>query len=174
MTCRFTWFCCLLVAASANGATPVLPASPIGAEAAGIRVGLVLERVDTFGSTELRSAAFALPRIETDGALRPLAVDDVPLRSRDEVRWTLEFLNESAVTLPSGSLLLSQPLPPGVSYVAGSGDSPDSQAYGSTDGMQFEPLRRPEAQAVRELRWVWLAPLASGEEGRVSFRVVVD
>jgi uncharacterized repeat protein (TIGR01451 family) len=159
-------FCAVAICAVASAASAQLPS-------ARARVGLELAtRVE-----KIVSAGGA-----PDARTRLVPADD--LAPGDELVITVTFLNTSEHALDG--VRITQPIPPSMRYVQGSGVGPGSAVLYSVDGGvtygQPNELGLVTADGVRRVatvddythvRWLIKAPLAAGARAFVRFRATV-
>jgi len=160
--------CALAISAVASAASGQLPS-------ARARVGLELAtRVEKIlgGSADKADAT------------RARLVPAVDLSPGDELVITVTFLNTTQHALDG--LRITQPIPPSMRYVEGSGVGPGSEVLYSVDGGetygQPNELRVITADGSRRVatagdythvRWLIKAPLAAGARAFVRFRANV-
>lgn len=110
----------------------------------------------------------------------------------EELRYTITFTNESQTPVDAERIIISNPIPDGTRYVAGTAGGEDARVEYSIDGETFsaaEPVAaganaRPGTQAlpgeappdgggtgVRILRWTYQETLAPGASAEVFFHV---
>ncbi len=96
----------------------------------------------------------------------------------DRLVYVLTYRNTGVA--PVASLVLDNPLPPGVAYRSPAAGSSAPEL--SVDGVKFGPLgaltaengaRAASPDDVRRVRWRVAGPIASGVQGQVSFRAVL-
>jgi uncharacterized repeat protein (TIGR01451 family) len=139
--------CCLALAASATGA------------AATVALEYRVEKV-------VRSTA-------ADGTE---SVDRAPaeaVAAGDELIYTIGFTNEGGETVEARGVVVTNPLPAELEYVAGSASGADTEvAFSSDGGLTFAVSDEP-ASACTTIRWTYLAELPPGATGEVSFHARV-
>ena len=102
----------------------------------------------------------------------------------DVLRYTIVFSNQSPQDVAPGSIVITNPLPEGTEYLAGSAVGRNTVISFSLDGENFaspEALvvvegaaRRPAAAAdYRSIRWTFEPRLAAGDSGQVSFDLLI-
>lgn len=107
----------------------------------------------------------------------------------EELRYTIRFENTSDMVVDADRVVITNPVPDGTVYVAGSAGGDGSRVEYSTDGETFtgvEPGGAPPSgspgtqgtpaagagpDAVRSLRWTYQRALEPGESGEVYFHV---
>lgn len=100
----------------------------------------------------------------------------------EELRYTITFTNESATAVDAERVVVTNPIPPGTRYVAGSAGGAGSRVEFSTDGESFtvsEPAGAADSGGagsaanppVHSLRWTYQQALEPGESGEVHFHV---
>jgi uncharacterized repeat protein (TIGR01451 family) len=105
----------------------------------------------------------------------------------EELRYTITFVNDSDTLVEPGRIVVTNAIPEGTRYVAGSAGGSAASVEYSTDGETFEPTEpagespaaAPAGAAapaengprVRSLRWTHQEPLAPGESAEVFFHV---
>ncbi|MGD8416622.1 MAG: hypothetical protein PVH91_06160 [Pseudomonadales bacterium] len=96
----------------------------------------------------------------------------------DVLRYTITFKNTSAQDVSAGSVVITNPLPQGTEYLAGTARGEDTRITFSVDGEHFaDPasLTVDGAAAApadyRSIRWTFEPMLPSGVSGQVSFDV---
>jgi uncharacterized repeat protein (TIGR01451 family) len=153
------------VASTASGQLP----------SARARVGLELttrvEKIVASGSAD-----------KADARTRLVPADD--LTPGDELVITVTFLNTTQHALDG--VRITQPIPPSMRYVQGSGVGPGSQVLYSVDGgatygqpnelgvVTAEGIRRVASPGeYTHVRWLIKAPLAAGARAFVRFRATV-
>jgi len=91
----------------------------------------------------------------------------------DELIYTIAFTNNGAETVEARGVVVTNPLPAELDYVAGSAAGADTEvAFSSDGGLTFVVAEEPES-AYTTLRWTYLAELPPGATGEVSFRARV-
>lgn len=101
------------------------------------------------------------------------------------LRYTIEFRNESTQDVAAGSIVITNPLPEGTEYVAGSAAGLDTVITFSVDGEHFasaEVLAEVGEDGVaaaadpaeyRSIRWSYQPELPVGQAGQVSFDLLI-
>jgi uncharacterized repeat protein (TIGR01451 family) len=113
----------------------------------------------------------------------------------EELRYSITFTNESEMVVDAERIVITNPIPEGTRYVAGSAGGDFSRVEYSTDGRIYErteptsagftpggvasaaagqPSQGPQgasAQPLQNLRWTYLRDLQPGEAGAVYFHV---
>jgi len=100
----------------------------------------------------------------------------------EELRYTITFTNQSATAVDPERIVITNAVPEGTRYVAGSAGGPASRVEFSTDGENFtvsEPAGAADpgtagsaaAPPVDSLRWTYQEGLPPGESGEVYFHV---
>jgi uncharacterized repeat protein (TIGR01451 family) len=101
----------------------------------------------------------------------------------EELRYTITFTNESGTAVDAERIVITNPIPEGTRYVAGSAGGPGSRVEFSTDGENFtvsEPAGAADpgtaggnaaAPPVESLRWTYQQALPPEESGEVFFHV---
>lgn len=91
----------------------------------------------------------------------------------EELRYTITFTNTSEATVDAERIIITNPIPDGTQYVAGSAGGEGAQVEYSTDGESFAAAGPAEADggSVRSLRWTYGRDLAPGASGEVFFHV---
>jgi uncharacterized repeat protein (TIGR01451 family) len=158
--------CAIAICAVASAASAQLP----GARA---RAGLEL-------TTRVEKIVSGADKADARARLVP--AED--LKPGDELVITVTFLNTTQHALDG--VRITQPIPPSMRYVEGSGVGPGSQVLYSVDGGatygQPNELGVVTAEGVRrvatavdytEVRWLIKAPLAAGARAFVRFRATV-
>lgn len=111
-----------------------------------------------------------------------LATDDVV--PGEELRYTIRFTNESATPVDAERIVITNPIPEGTRYVAGSAGGDGSAVEYSGDGDGFQGSEDAISAAadpgttedggdrdVHSLRWTYQRELGPGESGEVYFHV---
>ena len=153
------------MAFSANGQLPSARAR------AGLEVATRVEKIVARGGAD-----------KADARTKLVPADD--LSPGDELVITVTFLNTTQHALDG--IRITQPIPPSMRYVEGSGVGPGSQLLYSVDGGatygQPNELRVVTADGGRRVstagdythvRWLIKAPLAAGARAFVRFRATV-
>ena len=97
----------------------------------------------------------------------------------DEVIYTLTYANVGDE--PAENIVITNPLPEQLTYIAGSASGADADVLYSVDGVNYgqtseltvvaDGLERPaRAEDVTHIRWVISAPIQPGDEGIAQFR----
>lgn len=143
-----------------------------------------------FGEVRLETA---VSKVETtlDGAgrvKRELVPADQVVPG-EELRYTISFENTSDMVVDAERVVITNPVPDGTVYVAGTAGGDGSRVEYSIDGETFagvEPGGAPPSgapgaggtqaagagpDAVRSLRWTYQRALEPGESGEVYFHV---
>ena len=103
----------------------------------------------------------------------------------DELRYTISFTNTSTQTTLPESIVITNPLPEGAVYVAGSAGGEDVVIEYSVDGENFAPgeQRVPAGSAqsadaatgsYRAIRWRYQRALLPDESSSVYFHVLLN
>lgn len=111
-----------------------------------------------------------------------LATDDVV--PGEELRYSIRFTNESATPVDAERIVITNPIPEGTRYVAGSAGGDGTEVEFSGDGEVFQggegaistatDSGTAEAEGdsrVRSLRWTYRRELGPGESSEVYFHV---
>jgi uncharacterized repeat protein (TIGR01451 family) len=136
------------------------------------------------GSAEVRletSVAKVNDPMGASSSVEPRADPTVRVLPGDELRYGITFTNHSDTPVDRGRIVITNPIPPGTQYVAGSAGGRATRVEYSVDGTTFaesEPVpadgAAPDAgpePAVVSLRWSYDAVLAPGRSGEVFFHV---
>jgi uncharacterized repeat protein (TIGR01451 family) len=102
----------------------------------------------------------------------------------DVLRYTIVFENRSGQDAVAGSIVITNPLPAGTTYLAGSAAGRSTLISFSADGEHFDDpaaltvadpagSRPAEPQDYRSIRWRFQPRLRPGESSEVSFDVQV-
>jgi uncharacterized repeat protein (TIGR01451 family) len=120
---------------------------------------------------------------DADGTVRFDLVEGEDLAQGDQFVYSVRFAN--ATGYAAEGVRITSPVPPGLSYIAGSAVGPGSIVLFSIDGgLTFggadelvvpggdSTFRRAEAADYTHIRWILQAPLDAGATGFVRFRAV--
>lgn len=103
----------------------------------------------------------------------------------DQLRYTIEFVNNGKQAIESGVIAIINPIPEDTKYVFGTAMGLDTLIEYSLDGQFFAPAEElffaqdgleeevPPSE-YRFIRWIYLLPLAPGEVRQVSFNIRID
>jgi uncharacterized repeat protein (TIGR01451 family) len=109
----------------------------------------------------------------TDGTASVARAPAVEVAPGDELIYTIAFTNGGGETLPPRGVVVTNPLPAELEYVAGSASGADTEiAFSSDGGLTFAVSEAP-ASAYTTIRWTFLAELPPGATGEVSFHARV-
>lgn len=148
-----------------------------------------------FGASLCSAAAFGEVTLETsvrkvettlDGSGQVkrelLATDDVV--PGEELRYSIRFTNESATPVDAERIVITNPIPEGTRYVAGSAGGDATAVAYSGDGDEFHssetaisaapgsgPAEADGDSHVHSLRWTYQRELGPGESSEVYFHV---
>ena len=105
----------------------------------------------------------------------------------DELQYSITFINQSDETVDAGSIVITNPIPDNTIYV-------DDSAYGAGTDIVFSAdageswgapgllttssgggaAPRADAADYTHIRWTYQSPLEPGQQGSVSFRVILQ
>lgn len=133
---------------------------------------------------ELRNAAYVEVAVKgKDGKVQKKRAPVTTAVPGSEVIYVITYRNAGA--RPATDVVINNPVPSAMRFVAGSADSAGTRAEASVDGKRFGALEtltvtgadgKPRAATgddVTHLRWTILGAIAPGKEGSVSYRAVV-
>lgn len=131
--------------------------------------------------------------LDTGGRVKRQLVPAESVVPGEELRYTIRFTNESDTLVDAGRIVITNPVPDGTRYLAGSAAGESSVVEFSLDGETFdtqEPAaesaspapetQNPGAQSaertadsagVHSIRWTFQKDLAPGESSAVFFHV---
>lgn len=130
--------------------------------------------------------------LEETGRVKRQLMPAEEVASGEELRYTITFTNESEMRVDAERVVITNPIPEGTRYVAGTAGGDFARVEYSADGESFsasEPAPAadsagggpaPSAQAeqggaadlgIQSLRWTYLRDLQPGEAGEVYFHV---
>lgn len=102
----------------------------------------------------------------------------------DVLRYTIVFANTSTQDVAAGSVVITNPLPEGTEYLAGSAAGADTIITFSVDDENFAgpdslmvgegaSARAATASDYRSIRWTYERLLGAGESSEVSFDLLI-
>ncbi|MGL4609634.1 MAG: hypothetical protein ACRCYY_08105 [Trueperaceae bacterium] len=114
---------------------------------------------------------------QTTGADGQVVEDTRPAttaRPGQTVEYRLIAKNETDTTLPAGTVVITGPVPDGLTYIAKSATPKDERILTeySADGTNF--VEAEAEQAYKAVRWSLLVPLEPGQEETFVYRVTVN
>lgn len=125
-------------------------------------------------------------RTQPDGGVQEQFVAATSARPGQMVEYRIITTNRGDTTLPSGTVIITGPVPQSTQYVEGSA-TPSSEAIlteYSADGQTFSepPVRATrngnsvtiEPNEYRAVRWTLLTPMEPGQEQTFIYRVIVE
>ena len=152
------------------------------ASSAGAQLPIARARPELELATRVEKIVAGSSADKPDARTRLVPADD--LSPGDELVITVTFLNTTQHALDG--IRITQPIPPSMRYVAGSGVGPGSEVLYSVDGGatygQPNELGLVSPEGVRraatpddytDVRWLIKAPLAAGARAFVRFRATV-
>ncbi len=97
----------------------------------------------------------------------------------EELRYSISFTNDSPVAVDAGRIVITNPIPDGTSYVAGSAGGADARVEYSVDGDSFAADEPPAGaggagDGVSSVRWTYERELAPGDSAEVFFHVRIQ
>lgn len=115
-----------------------------------------------------------------DGTVTVTHVAADPVIPGDELRYTITFSNEGDAPVDAGSIVITNPLPAEVTYLAGSAFGAGTQITFSVDGATFDAPEKLKvtidgvevtapADSYTAIRWQFTPELAAGAKSHVSF-----
>jgi uncharacterized repeat protein (TIGR01451 family) len=122
----------------------------------------------------------------TDPAAATLLVPADAVAPGDELVYTIAFTNEGASAVAARGVVITNPIPPELVFVAGSAAGDDTEiSYSVDDGRTFAPPegltvaadgieRTAPASSYTTIRWVFTVPLEPGATSRVWFRARLE
>lgn len=118
--------------------------------------------------------------IAEDGTVTVTHVAADPVIPGDELRYTITFSNDGDAPVDAGSIVITNPLPAEVTYLAGTAFGAGTQITFSVDGVTFDAPEKLKvtvegvdviapADAYTAIRWQFAPELAVGAKSFVSF-----
>ena len=119
---------------------------------------------------------------ETGNEVRTYALAE-EVAPGDEVRYSLAYANEGAVSVEAVSLVM--PVPAEVTYIETSaGGTPSTITYSVDGGTNFaardslvvtgeDGARLASADEITHIKWAFTEPIPAAATGRISFRAVL-
>jgi uncharacterized repeat protein (TIGR01451 family) len=142
---------------------------------------ILATRVEKLESSATVCEPGAAGEPDAAGAQREAVESVIP---GDVLRYTIVFENRSGQDAVAGSIVITNPLPAGTTYLAGSAAGRSTLISFSADGEHFDDpaaltvadpagSRPAEPQDYRSIRWRFQPRLRPGESSEVSFDVQV-
>ena len=144
----------------------------------------VLLAAAVHAEVQLATSVDRVVKVTTDdGEIETLLLDASAVRPGEELRYTIEFSNNSSEFIPPDVVVITNPIPETADYLAGTATGAGTEILFSVDGgSSFAP---PEALTVVErgvelpaseeyyttIRWIFGRTLGPGESKVVSFDV---
>jgi uncharacterized repeat protein (TIGR01451 family) len=136
---------------------------------AGCALGLLVGAAPVLAEVVLQTSVVKVESVlEANGRVKRQLLPADEVVAGEELRYTITFRNDSDMAVEAGRIVITNPLPDGTRYVAGSAGGDDTRLEFSADGESFSTA---EPADVRALRWTYQGELRPGDDSDVFFHV---